>query len=264
MLPAHAASAPYPKGPLISRAGHELAFVHDPGVGGAAGLFWLSGFHSDMGGTKAVALREAAREHGAGFTAFDYSGHGRSGGVFAHGTIGLWLDDALTALDTQTRGPQILVGSSMGGWLALLLARQRPQRIAGLVLIAPAVDFTERLLWKRLRPAARRQIENEGQWLRPSAYGDAPYPITHNLITEGRSHLLLPGPVPVSAPVRVLQGMADPDVPWRHAMATLNALTSPDTHLTLIRDGDHRLSRPQDIALLTRTVFDLRRQVSQP
>lgn len=256
-------SAPDHK-PLISKAGHILAWQSVPASESGPGVFWLSGFHSDMGGTKAIALRAAARERGAGYTAFDYSGHGQSGGEFGDGTIGLWLDDAVTALDALTAGPQILVGSSMGGWLALLLARQRPERVAGLVLIAPAVDFTERLLWKRLRPSARRQIESEGRWLRPSAYDVAPYPITRNLIVEGRSHLLLPGPIPVQAPVRILQGMADPDVPWRHALVTLQALSSPDTHLCLIKDGDHRLSRPQDISVLTRIVFGLHESLVQP
>src|SRR6188508_1138916 len=167
--------------------------------GAAPGLVWLGGFKSDMQGTKAVALDNWAGENGRACIRFDYSGHGESGGEFADGTIGRWLEDSAAVFERFARGPQVLVGSSMGGWLALLLAREVKRRaagpgsVAGLVLIAPAVDFTEELMWKKFSPEVRRQIETEGSWQRPSQYSEAPYAITRELIEEGRKHLLLGG-----------------------------------------------------------------------
>src|SRR3954469_16920011 len=165
--------------------------------GAAPGLFWLGGFKSDMQGTKAVALDRWAGDNGRSCLRFDYSGHGESGGDFAHGTIGRWLEDSAAVFESFAKGPQVLIGSSMGGWLALLLSREIKSRlagsIAGLVLIAPAVDFTEELMWKKFSPEVRRQIEGEGTWQRPSQYSEAPYPITRGLIEEGRKHLLLGG-----------------------------------------------------------------------
>jgi pimeloyl-ACP methyl ester carboxylesterase len=216
------------------------------------GLFWLSGFNSDMKGTKAVALDQWAGAHGRACIRFDYSGHGESGGAFVDGTIGKWLQEALAVFDTFCKGPQIVIGSSMGGWIALLLARELTRRenpvagLAGLILIAPAPDFTEALMWKELSPAIRKQIEREGQWLRPSEYGE-PYPITRNLIEDGRRHLLLNGSIEVGCPVRIFQGRQDRDVPWQHAMTLVSHMPSDDVVLTMIQDGDHRLSRPQDI-----------------
>ena len=223
------------------------------------GLFWLSGFNSDMKGTKAIALDQWAATHGRACVRFDYSGHGESGGAFVDGTIGKWLGEALAVFDTHCKGPQIVIGSSMGGWIALLLARELLRRenpaakLAGLVLIAPAPDFTEALLLKELPPAARKQIEQDGQWLRPSAYGD-PYPITRNLIEDGRNHLLLNGSIEVGCPVRIFQGRQDPDVPWQHAMTLVSHMPGDDVVLTMIQDGDHRLSRPQDIARILAAV----------
>lgn len=228
--------------------------------GSGPGLFWLSGFNSDMRGTKAQALDTWAAENGRACVRFDYSGHGESGGAFVDGTIGRWLEESLAVFDRFCSGPQIVVGSSMGGWLALLLAREVAKRqsgrsLAGLVLIAPAPDFTEELMWMGLSSDARKEIETKGQWLRPSEYGD-PYPITRALIEDGRKHLVLGSSINVGCPVRILQGAKDPDVPWQHAFALTSQLPSDDVVLTLIQDGDHRLSRPQDIARLIAAVAE--------
>ena len=224
--------------------------------GGPPGLFWLSGFNSDMKGTKALALDAWAADHGRASVRFDYSGHGESGGKFVDGTIGRWLEDSLAVFRQFCTGPQVVIGSSMGGWIALLLAREAAKRpglapLAGLVLIAPAPDFTEELMWKTFSPEIRREIETKGQWLRPSQYGDgAPYPITRALIEDGRKHLLLGGLIETGCPVHILQGVEDPDVPWRHAVELVSRFSRDDVVLTLIKDGDHRLSRPEDIERL--------------
>jgi pimeloyl-ACP methyl ester carboxylesterase len=220
------------------------------------GVVFLGGFASDMTGTKATFLESHCRKRGQAFVRFDYFGHGRSSGRFADGTIGRWRDDALAVIDRLTQGPQILVGSSMGGWLMLLAALARPRRIAGLVGIAAAPDFTEALMWAELSPAAREQLLRTGQWLEPSRYGPD-LPITRRLIEEGRRHLLLDAPVAIAAPVRLLHGMADPDVPWRWALRIAERLTGADVVVTLIKDGDHRLSRPEDLARLAATVDEL-------
>jgi len=231
-------------------------------TGSAPGLFWLSGFNSDMRGTKAIALDVWAAERNRACVRFDYSGHGESGGAFVDGTIGRWLEETVAVFEQFCAGPQVVIGSSMGGWMALLLARElarRPARrasLAGLVLIAPAPDFTEELMWKNFSPEARHEIETNGVWLRPSAYGE-PYPITRALIEEGRNHLLLGGSIDVGCPVRILQGAQDPDVPWQHAFALAHRLPVDDVVLTMIQDGDHRLSRPQDIARMIAAVAEI-------
>jgi pimeloyl-ACP methyl ester carboxylesterase len=232
-------------------------------AGAAPGLFWLSGYKSDMKGTKAEALARWAGEAGRGCMRFDYSGHGESGGAFTEGTIGRWLADALAVFEAYGHGRQILVGSSMGGWLALLMVRalrqsSRPAAasVAGLVLIAPAVDFTEELMWKRFTPAIREELEQTGVWRRPSDYSPEPYLVTRQLIEEGRGHLLLGGMIETGCPVRILQGVEDPDVPWRHAVELVSRLASDDVVLTLVKDGDHRLSRPDDIERLIRAVAE--------
>ncbi len=181
------------------------------------------------------------------FTRFDYQGHGTSSGAFDEGTIGLWRDDALTVFEGVTEGPQIVVGSSMGAWIALLLAQQRRSRIAGLLLLAPAADFTTELLWKNLTPDAREQIKRDGVWMRPSIYDDGPYPITRNLIEESRAHLVLGNPIPFDGPVRILLGLQDDVIPVDHILRTTDALTSDDVEITLIKNGDHRLSTPDDL-----------------
>ena len=228
--------------------------------GAAPGLFWLGGLKSDMNGTKAVALDRWAQEHGRALVRFDYSGHGESSGKFIDGTIGTWLADAIAVHDAFCRGPQVMIGSSMGGWIALLLIRElrrrAPKSPAGLVLIAPAVDFTEELMWKRFPPAVKRQLETTGVWERPSQYSEEPYLISHRLIEEGRRHLLLGGLIETGCPVRIVQGVQDPDVPWRHAVELVARLAQDDVVLTLVKDGDHRLSRPEDIERLIRIVAE--------
>jgi pimeloyl-ACP methyl ester carboxylesterase len=223
------------------------------------GLVWLGGFKSDMLSTKAARLDAFAAARGQAYLRFDYSGHGESAGDFADGTISQWLADALAILRALTQGPQILVGSSMGGWISLLIARElartgESQRLAGLVLIAPAVDFTEALLWAQLPEEARRAIIERGVWMRPSPYSPEPYPITRRLVEDGRSHLLLGQTVRAHCPVHILQGMQDPDVPWSHAVALVEHLAGDPVALTLIKDGDHRLSRDEDIARLLKAV----------
>jgi pimeloyl-ACP methyl ester carboxylesterase len=233
-------------------------------AGSGPGLFWLGGFNSDMRGTKALALDAWAMEHGRACIRFDYSGHGESGGAFIDGTIGRWLEEGLAVFEQFCRGPQVVVGSSMGGWMALLLARAIAKReaagadLAGLVLIAPAPDFTEQLMWNAFSGEVREEIRTKGVWMRPSEYGDgAPYPITRALIEEGRNHLLLGSAIEVGCPVRILQGAQDPDVPWQHAFALAHRLPAEDVVLTMIQDGDHRLSRPQDIARILAAVAEI-------
>lgn len=238
-------------------AGARLAYRRV--VGDGPGLLWLGGFHSDMTGTKALALDAWARRSGRACVRFDYFGHGESDGDFADGVISRWREDALAVLDALTDGPQILVGSSMGGWLAVLAALARPERVAGLVLIAPAPDFTQRLMWEQFPEDVRQTIAETGQWFRPSAYNDGPYPITRALIEDGRRHCVLEGPIPIRAPVRILHGVADADVPWRLAEELMDRLESPDVTLMLVKDGDHRLSEPAHLALLTHTIATLPR-----
>ena len=201
-------------------------------------------------------------EDGRASVQFDYSGHGESGGDFAGGTISRWLEESLAVFDAFCRGPQVVIGSSMGGWLALLLTREvarrreRPANMMGLVLIAPAVDFTEELMWKRFSAEVKRQIEETGAWERPSAYSPEPYLITRDLIEDGRRHLLLDGMIETGCPVRILQGVQDPDVPWQHAVELTARFAQDDVVLTLVKDGDHRLSRPEDIERLIAAVSE--------
>jgi pimeloyl-ACP methyl ester carboxylesterase len=257
-------SSAVPADPTFIEVGSDsrrIAVRARPGI--SPGLFWMGGFKSDMQGGKAVALDAWAAGHDRGCVRFDYSGHGESGGAFIDGTIGRWLEDSAAVFDAFCRGPQVVIGSSMGGWMALLLARALARRgspgratLAGLVLIAPAPDFTEELMWKGFSPEVREEIERNGVWMRPSEYGE-PYPITKALIEEGRNHLLLGGSIDVGCPVRILQGAKDPDVPWQHAFKLAHRLPSDDVVLTMIQDGDHRLSRPQDIARIIAAVKEL-------
>jgi pimeloyl-ACP methyl ester carboxylesterase len=231
-------------------------------AGSGPALLWLGGFKSEMNGTKALALDRWAKEAGRGILRFDYSGHGESGGDFAAGTISRWLEECLAVFDAFCCGAQVVVGSSMGGWLALLLTRElaraqgRAASIAGLVLVAPAVDFTEELMWKRFPPEVKRQIEETGAWKRPSAYSPEAYLITSSLIEDGRRHLLLGGMIETGCPVRILQGVQDPDVPWQHAVELTTHFAQDDVVLTLVKDGDHRLSRPEDIDRLIAAVSE--------
>ncbi len=239
----------------IKNAGgvRRIAFLQQPGR--SPTVVWLGGFRSDMRATKAETLSRWAVESGHGFLRLDYSGHGESEGRFEDGTISAWLEDALAVIEAQTTGPVVLVGSSMGGWISLLASRRLPTgRLAGMVLIAPAVDFTESLMWARLPDEIKQQIEHDGLWLRPSAYSPEPYPITRALIEDGRKHLLFGAPFETGCPVHILQGMQDEDVPWSHAMTLVEHLPSDEVVLTLINDGDHRLSRDQDLARLVAAV----------
>jgi pimeloyl-ACP methyl ester carboxylesterase len=244
------------------QAGLELAWLADgPGDDGrSCGYFWLGGFMSDMTGSKAEAIAALARRTGRPSFRFDYSGHGASDGDFLDGTISDWLEQAVHMFERHTSGPRIVIGSSMGGWLALLLYRAlKGRRIAGLLLIAPAADMTSRLMWDEFPPDIRDTILKDGVWLRPSAYGGH-YPITRKLIDDGRNHLLLDGRIEVGCPVHILQGDADTDVPWQHAMRTFEALKGDDVRLTLIKDGDHRLSSLRHLEILTEAADQLARQ----
>jgi pimeloyl-ACP methyl ester carboxylesterase len=217
--------------------------------GEAPTVVWLGGFKSDMAGTKAEALAEWAQQAGRAYVRFDYFGHGESSGEFVDGTITRWREDALAVLDELIRGDVVLVGSSMGGWIAGLVAMAWPERVKAMVLVAPAPDFTEKL-GPELPPEGLAALKADGVWLRPSEYGD-PYPISRTLLEDGaRWGILEAQPIPIDCPVRVLQGGEDPDVPWRYALEFAQAMKSRDVVFTLIKDGDHRLSRPQDIARL--------------
>ena len=237
---------------FTSPEGRRLAFRHNPASAGKLTFVWMCGFKSDISGTKVLRLEDWANRTGHGFLAFDYSGHGESDGAFEDGTVSQWRADALAAIDSQTDGPLVIVGSSMGGWMALLAALARPDRVKGLVLIAPAPDFTEKLMWPEFPAKAQAEIMEQGFTLRPSDY-DEPYTITRALIEDGRQWQILDGPIGFDGPVRILQGMQDADVPWTHAARLVDALTASDLTITLIKDGDHRLSREQDIARLLAT-----------
>ena len=236
--------------------GERLAYRRVSGAGPT--VVWLGGFKSDMTGSKAQTLADWALANGRAYVRFDYFGHGESSGDFVGGTITRWREDALAVIDQLTEGPLILVGSSMGGWLSCLVAAVRAERIKGLVLIAPAADFTEKLMAPEMTEDDRAAMARDGVWMRPSEYGD-PYPIARALIEDGARWSILPGPVPVEAPVRILQGGADPDVPWAHALALAQALKAEDLVFSLIKDGDHRLSRPQDLNRLVAAVAELAR-----
>ena len=237
---------------FTSPEGRRLAFRHNPASTGKLTFVWMCGFKSDISGTKVLRLEDWANRTGHGFLAFDYSGHGESDGAFEDGTVSQWRADALAAIDSQTDGPLVIVGSSMGGWMALLAALARPDRVKGLVLIAPAPDFTEKLMWPEFPAKAQAEIMEQGFTLRPSDY-DEPYTITRALIEDGRKWQVLDKPIAFDGPVRILQGMQDADVPWTHAARLVDALTASDLTITLIKDGDHRLSREQDIARLLAT-----------
>jgi len=234
-------------GHLETADGERLAWRRTPGVGPT--VVWLGGYRSDMTGTKAQAIADWAQDQGQAYLRFDYFAHGASTGVFAKGTITRWREDVLAMIDSLTAGPLVLVGSSMGGWLACLAAMAKPERMHALVLVAPAPDFTEKLVEPHLTLQARAAIREHGVWLEPSPYGE-PNPITRELLEDGARWSILPGPVPIEARVRILQGGEDPDVPWTHALELAHAIKSPDVVFTLVKDGDHRLSRPADVARL--------------
>lgn len=239
---------------LDTSAGRRIAYNQSEGRG--TGVVFLGGFRSDMQGTKAVALEEWARSQGRPFLRFDYSGHGESSGNFEEGAIGDWFADASAAISALTQGPQVLVGSSMGGWIALLLARAMPQKIAGLVTVAAAPDFTEQGFWAGFTKVQRARLIADGKIEIPSDY-DAPYAITHRLIEDGRAHLVMQQPLDLPFPVRLLQGTMDADVPMEWALELLEHATGTDIRLTLVKGADHRFSTPDCLAQITTSVEEV-------
>jgi pimeloyl-ACP methyl ester carboxylesterase len=235
--------------------GARIAYHRTPGA--SPGVVFLGGYRSDMTGIKATSLEAHCREQSRAFVRFDYFGHGQSSGEFLEGTIGRWAADAVAVLDAVTDGPQVLIGSSMGGWLMLLAALARPERVAALVGIAAAPDFTEDLLSGTGPPETLADLERDGVHYDASVYSDEPYPITRRLVEESRAHLLLHGAIPLTCPVRLLHGLADGDVPWQTSLRLANALASDDVTVTLVKDGDHRLSTARDIERLWRVVAEV-------
>lgn len=250
-----------PQTRFLQTASGKIAYRQGTGGSRRVGLMWLGGFHSNMTGEKATALHEAAAAARRAFVRFDYSGHGESEGRFEEGTISVWRENALEVLDRLTEGPQVLVGSSMGGWIALLCALARPERVQGLILLAPAPDFTEKLMWARFGEAEKRQIQEKGFWTRPSAYDVEGYPITRALIEDGARWSILDQPISFDGPVRIFHGALDADVPSEHSRRLVEALTSQDISWTLVKDGDHRLSREQDIQRMSRETLALADQL---
>jgi len=240
---------------LTREDGHRIAYHRLPGE--SPGVIFCSGFMSDMTGTKALTLEAFCREQGRAFVRFDYLGHGESDGEFADGTIGRWCDDALVVFDELTQGPQVVVGSSMGGWISLLLALQRPERVQGLLLLAPAPDFTEEMITKEFNDADRAELAVNGRLLRPTEYGDEPYIITQQLIEEGRQHLLLGQEIPTQCPVDIIHGMNDSDVAWQRSLTLVEKLQSDEVTLHYVKQGDHRLSEPADLKRLCHLVSTL-------
>jgi pimeloyl-ACP methyl ester carboxylesterase len=240
---------------LTTPQGRHIAYHKTPGR--EPGVVFLGGFRSDMTGSKALALQAWAEATGRAFLRFDYSGHGTSHGAFVDGCISDWREDAAAVVEVLTEGPQVLVGSSMGGWIALLLARDMAEKVAGLIGIAAAPDFTERMWEQEFTLAERTELMEHGIFQRPSAYADEPYPITLKLIEDGRQNLVLTSPLHLPIPVRLMQGTADPDVPPAVALTLLDHIASTDLRLTLVRDADHRFSTPACLTLLTDTVEDV-------
>lgn len=240
---------------LATPQGRRIAFNRTEGQG--PGVVFLGGFKSDMEGTKAIALEEWAKAAGRAFLRLDYSGHGQSSGEFLDGAIGDWFEDALAAITTLTTGPQILVGSSMGGWISLLCARALGDRVAGLVTIAAAPDFTEDSMWAGFDAGQRAALAAAGRVELPSDYSDEPYVITRRLIEEGRVRLVLRDPLPLPFPVRFLQGTADTDVPVAVALRLLEHAEGEDMRLTLVKGADHRFSTPDCLAIIVAAVDEV-------
>ncbi|MGR3503866.1 alpha/beta hydrolase [Pseudaestuariivita sp.] len=236
---------------LETPQGRRIAYHRTEGTG--PGVVFLGGLMSDMTGTKAVHLEDWARRQGRAFLRFDYSGHGQSSGTFTEGCIGDWHEDAVAVLEALTEGPQVLVGSSMGGWQALLLARASPQRVAGLVTIAAAPDFTEDSMWAGFSDAQKAELAEAGIVHLPSDYGE-PYPITRRMIEDGRKNLVLRSPLNLPMPVRMLQGTADADVDMSVALRLLEHAEGPDLRLTLVKGADHRFSTPECLTLIEKSV----------
>jgi len=240
---------------LTTSQNRRIAYHQTAGQG--PGVVFLGGFKSDMTGTKALFLQDWAEQQGRAFLRFDYSGHGQSSGDFLEGAIGDWFEDALGAITALTTGPQILVGSSMGGWISLLVAKAIPQRVAGLVGIAAAPDFTEDSMWKGFTEAQRQMLNTAGRVELPSDYADEPYIITRRLIEEGRTRLVLRDTLDLPFPVRLLQGTADTDVPPSVALRLLDHASSPDLRLTLVKGADHRFSTPECLAMIPQAIIEI-------
>lgn len=230
--------------------GDDATIAYHRLAGAAPGIVFLGGYRSDMSGTKALFLQDYCRTRGRAYLRFDYFGHGQSSGDFACGTIGRWREDAIDAIDSLTTGPQVLVGSSMGGWIMLLAALARPERVMALVGIAAAPDFTTELLPGRLSDAQRRELNERGAVVLPSDYDPAGYLYTRELVEDGNRHLLLGGPIPLAMPVRLLHGLADASVPWPLSLRLAERLAGSDVSVTLVKNGDHRLSTEADLARL--------------
>ena len=241
---------------ILTRADGAAIAYHKTG-GKSPGVVFLSGFMSDMTGSKALYVEEQCKAHGHAFLRFDYFGHGQSSGAFTDGTIGRWADDAVHVLDELTEGPQILVGSSMGGWIMLLAALARPQRVAGLLGIAPAPDFTEDILPNELSAEQLATIERDGVINIYSEYGPDPTPYTKALIEDGRQNLVLRNKMPLNVPVRIIHGMEDPDVPWQTSLRICQMMESDDVEIQFVKSGDHRLSEPADLDRLGRTLASM-------
>ena len=237
---------------LTTPQGRRIA--HHRRAGQGPGVVFLGGFMSDMTGTKAQYLQDWAERTDRAFLRFDYSGHGQSSGRFEDGCIGDWAEDAIAAITALTTGPQVLVGSSMGGWIALLVARAMPERVQGMVGIAPAPDFTEDSMWQGFSDDQRAALMRDGQITIPSDYSPQGYPITRRLIEDGRRHLVLSAPLPLPFPLRILQGTADTDVPPSVALRLMDHADCPDLHLTLVKGADHRFSTPQCLAMIAAAV----------
>ncbi len=237
------------KNPSVLKRSSGVSIAYHQLSGKSPGVIFLGGFRSDMTGVKATSLEAFCKERGQGFVRFDYQGHGQSSGQFEDCTLSTWKEDALAVLTKLTKGPQLLIGSSMGGWLALMLAREKPRRVAGMIGIAAAPDFTESLIWEKLTQHQQAELKKKGKIYVPSDYGD-PYPITAELILDGRNHLLLGADIPVYCPIRLLHGMKDVDVPWEVSMAINEKVATQDVKTILIENGDHRLSEPSDIKKL--------------
>ena len=245
----------------LEHQGVQIAYER---IEGAEPTFvWLGGFKSDMAGTKAQTLADWAAKAGQGFVRFDYSGHGVSGGKFEEGSISRWLGDALAVLDQRTSGPLVLVGSSMGGWISLLAARARPERVKALLLIAPAPDFTERLMWPGFTPEQQAKLMTEDRLELPSQYAPEPNVITREMIEDGRRNLVMTGPIAFDGPVRIMAGGDDPDVPLAHVMELAKLLDGEDRQIHVIPDGDHRLSRPQELEKLIAIASELRLRLAR-
>ncbi len=263
-MPSAGISAPSSPGTLSRSDGATIAYHKTPGdetKNPGPGVIFLGGFMSDMTGQKALALEAQAARRGQGFVRFDYYGHGASSGRFEDGTIGRWIEDALAVLDAVTQGPQILVGSSMGGWIMLRVALARPARVAGLIGIAPAPDFTETLMWRKFSPEVRATLARDGVYYEPSDYDEQPTPITLRLIEDGRRHLVMDDKIPIRCPVRLIHGLADPDVPCKLSMELTERLESNDVEVTLVKGAGHRLSETADLARLTATLAALSQRI---